>query len=47
METIEKLIMDIKTNTYKKFIWNDKEKYIISLKALMKAEKENKIKIIY
>ena len=44
---MEKLIIDIKTNTYKKFIWNDKEKYIISLKALNKAQKENKIKIIY
>jgi hypothetical protein len=44
---MEKLIMDIKTNTYKKFIWNDKEKYLISLSALKKAEKENKIKIIY
>tara|TARA_Y100001973_G_C5020432_1_gene242881 strand:+ start:413 stop:547 length:135 start_codon:yes stop_codon:yes gene_type:complete len=44
---MEKLIMDIKTNTYKKFIWYDKEKYIISLRALNKAQKENKIKIIY
>ena len=47
METIEKLIMDIKTKTYKIYIGNDKEKYKISLKALMKAEKRNKIKIIY
>jgi len=42
----EKLIMDIKTNTYKKFIWFDKEKYLMSLKALKKAEQENKIIII-
>ena len=41
------LIYNNETKTYHKFIWKDKQKYATSIKALKKAEKQNKIKIIY